>query len=227
MEAATRPGQIVFDGGSRVDGPAGAPRYYNTLLFVQRTPQGFAALGKYDKYRLVPFGEFLPFPGFFRVIGLSSLVQNGVAFSPGPEPAPLSIPGIPRMQPLICYEALFPGFTNAKGGRPGWIVNVSDDAWFGRTTGPLQHLNLASYRAIEEGLPIVRATPTGVSAIVDPYGRVRARLGLGRQGVIDADLPGHLPPTVFSRVGELPFWALVLTGLALPLARRRGAGAFR
>ena len=226
MEAATRPGQIVFDGGSRVDGPAGAPRYYNTLLFVQRTPQGFAALGKYDKYRLVPFGEFLPFPVFFRVIGLSSLVQNGVAFSPGPEPAPLSIPGVPRMQPLICYEALFPGFTNAKGGRPSWIVNVSDDAWFGRTTGPLQHLNLASYRAIEEGLPIVRATPTGVSAIVDPYGRVRARLGLGREGVIDAALPGRLPPTVFSRVGELPFWAVVLGGLALSLARGWGVAPY-
>ena len=99
-------------------------------------------------------------------------------------------------------------------------MNVSDDAWFGRTTGPLQHLNLASYRAIEEGLPMVRATPTGVSAIIDARGRVRARLGLGRSGVIDADLPGALPPTPFSHLRDLPFCVLVSLGLLLSLRRR-------
>ena len=125
------------------------------------------------------------------------------------------------MQPLICYEALFPGFTTAVGGRPEWIVNVSDDAWFGRTTGPLQHLNLASYRAIEEGLPIVRATPTGVSAIIDARGRVRAQLGLGRQGVIDGPLPGRLPPTLYSRWGDFPFYVFLLAGLAAALVRPR------
>ena len=227
MAAATRPGQIVFDGGARVaPGPQGA-RYYNTLLFVRRTADGFQTLGAYDKYRLVPFGEFLPFPHVFRLLGLSSLVQNGIAFSPGPKPAPIDVAALTRVQPLICYEALFPGFTSSRGGRPSWIVNVSDDAWFGRTTGPLQHLNLASYRAIEEGLPIVRATPTGVSAIVDAHGRVRARLGLGRQGVIDALLPGDLSPTPYSRLRDLPFCVLICLGLSCAFASRRRYGVSR
>ena len=218
---ALSPGQVLFDGGYRVDEASGKPRYYNSMLVVKRTDDGFRPLGVYDKYRLVPFGEFLPFPWFFSIIHLTSLVQNGVAFTPGPRPAPMTPQGLPRMQPLICYEALFPGFTSSVGGRPDWIVNISDDAWFGRTTGPLQHLNLASYRAIEEGLPVVRATPTGVSAIVDAHGRVRAHLGLGRQGVIDGRLPGRLPPTLYACWHEIPFYAFVVAGLALASIRPR------
>ncbi len=220
LEGAMKPGQVLFDGGYRIEpGPDGVPRYYNSMLALRRTDAGFQTLGVYDKYRLVPFGEFLPFPQVFTLLHISSLVQNGISFSPGPRPRPMSVVGVPRVQPLICYEALFPGFTTSVGGRPTWIVNISDDAWFGRTTGPLQHLNLASYRAIEEGLPIVRATPTGVSAIVDAYGRVRARLGLGRQGVIDGRLPGDLPTTLYSRLGDLPFWLLVGLGLCLSRVR--------
>ncbi len=218
---AMTPGQVLFDGGYRVDYALGRPRYYNSMLVVKRTEDGFRPLGVYDKYRLVPFGEFLPVPWLFSLIHLTSLVQNGVAFTPGPVPAPMTPAGLPRMQPLICYEALFPGFTSSRGGRPDWIVNISDDAWFGRTTGPLQHLNLASYRAIEEGLPMVRATPTGVSAIIDARGRVRAHLGLGRQGVIDGLLPGRLPPTQYSRWRELPFCVFVVIGLAFSLVRPR------
>jgi apolipoprotein N-acyltransferase len=124
------------------------------------------------------------------------------------------------VQPLICYESLFPGFTHeaaARAGvRPAWIVNVSDDAWFGVTSGPWQHLNLASYRAIEEGLPMVRATPTGVSAIIDAYGRTLPgkRLGQRAYGVIDAPLPPHLPVTVFAMCGGTLFAAMVLISLA-------------
>ena len=222
LARAMSPGQVLFDGGYRVDYASSRPRYYNSMLVVKRTDDGFQPLGAYDKYRLVPFGEFLPVPWLFSLIHLTSLVQNGVAFTPGPRPAPMTPPGLPRMQPLICYEALFPGFTSSAGGRPDWIVNISDDAWFGRTTGPLQHLNLASYRAIEEGLPMVRATPTGVSAIIDARGRVRAHLGLGRQGVIDGLLPGHLPPTQYSKWGELPFYVFIFVGLALALVRPGG-----
>src|SRR5690606_25535743 len=105
-------------------------------------------------------------------LGVRSLTHMPLDFSPGPRPAPIAIPGAPPAQPLICYESLYPGFTPGAAGRPGWIVNISNDAWFGRTSGPLQHLNLASYRAIETGLPVVRATPTGVSAMIDPWGRV-------------------------------------------------------
>ena len=122
------------------------------------------------------------------------------------------------MQPLICYESLFPGFTRegaAKGGRAAWIANVSNDAWFGKTYGPVQHLNLASYRAIEEGLPMVRATPTGISAVIDAYGRVRpgASLGQGVAGVIDAPLPPALPPTLFSRMGDGVFWLFMIVSV--------------
>ena len=127
------------------------------------------------------------------------------------------------MQPLICYEALFPGLA-ARGPRPAWILNVSNDAWFGRTSGPWQHLNIASYRAIEQGLPIVRATPTGVSAVIDAQGRILPGkvLGLTEFGVIDARLPSPVAPTVYSRLGDGPFAGLlVLSGLAWLAGRRR------
>jgi len=146
-------------------------------------------------------------------------------FSPGPRPAPISLPNAPPVQPLICYESLFPGFTPGSRTRPDWIVNISNDAWFGATSGPLQHLNLASYRAIETGLPVVRSTPTGVSAMIDPWGRVVSgqRLDSGESGVIDAVLPSPAAITVYGRVGDLVFWLLVFAGLvpAITMVRTR------
>jgi apolipoprotein N-acyltransferase len=120
---------------------------------------------------------------------------------------------------MICYEALFPGFTRAAarrgGARPDWILNVSNDAWFGRATGPWQHLTMARYRAIEEGLPIVRSTPTGVSAVIDSSGRtVGPVLGLGAAGVIDLPLPPARPPTLYARWGDLPFLVMLLLSAA-------------
>ena len=147
-------------------------------------------------------------------------------FTAGPPPRPISPPGVPAFQPLICYEALFPGFTREavrrSGARPSWILNISNDAWFGMTSGPLQHLNIASYRAIEEGLPIVRATPTGVSAVIDAYGRVvnGARIGLGGFGVIDARLPAALPSTPFVNLGDSWFEALLLLSTAAAIGYR-------
>jgi apolipoprotein N-acyltransferase len=131
----------------------------------------------------------------------------------------MRLAGLPIFQPLICYEALYPGFTRAgsraAGLRPSWIVNISNDAWFGVGSGPLQHFNMASYRAIEEGLPMARATPTGVSAIIDSMGRPLPgkRLGIGAFGVIDSALPGALPPTLYDRLGD----GLFLLALALSL----------
>ncbi len=220
LERALSPGQTLMAGGFRVDGTGPDARYYNTLLAVRRTPRGLVPVASYDKYRLVPFGEFLPLAGLFKRLGVESLVQNGIPTTPGPFPAPITVPGLPRVQPLICYESLFPGFTSDKGGAPAWIVNVSDDAWFGRTSGPLQHLNLASYRAIEQGLPLIRATPTGVSAVVDSYGRVRASLGLGKIGVIDALLPARITKTPYASWHELPFYVLVILGFSLSLLGR-------
>jgi apolipoprotein N-acyltransferase len=223
LEQALRPGQILLTGGTRTaPGPEGT-RYYNTMLALRRTSDGLDVLASYDKFRLVPFGEFVPLAPVFDRLGLKPLVQDGEPFTPGPRPAPLAIDGLPRVQPLICYEILFPGLATDRGGRPAWIVNVSDDAWYGRTSGPLQHLNMAGYRAIEQGLPIVRSTPTGVSAIVDGYGRTRASLGLGQAGVIDGLLPAALPPTLYSRWGDWPF-LVAIAAILLAAAIRLGFG---
>ncbi|HEX3405866.1 MAG TPA: apolipoprotein N-acyltransferase, partial [Caulobacteraceae bacterium] len=182
IAAALRPGQTLITGGYRFEpAPPGAfapdgNLYFNSLAVVQRAGAGIAVVALYDKHRLTPFGEYLPLARLAEQIGLRQLVHVGQGFTPGPPPRPLAPPGVPAFQPLICYESLFPGFTRQgarlAGRRAAWIVNISDDAWFGVTSGPWQHLNLASYRAIEEGLPMLRGTPTGVSAAIDAYGRV-------------------------------------------------------
>jgi len=185
-----RPGQILILGGWRRDlGPQGQ-RSFNSLVAVRRTSDGLETLGVYDKHHLVPFGEYVP--RLFAAAGLQQLVPLE-PFTPGPPSQPLDL-GDLRIQPLICYEALFPGYVWRGGrlsGRPAdVIVNISNDAWFGQTSGPWQHLNQARYRAIEEGLPIVRATPTGVSSVIDKYGRVQAnaQIGLGDAGMVDGEV---------------------------------------
>jgi len=215
LEQALRPGQTLLAGGLRSAAEPERTLYYNTLLALRRTQGGLKTVGSYDKFRLVPFGEFVPLGSLFARVGLGPLVQVGEPFTPGPRPAPITVDGLPRVQPLICYEILFPGLATQGGGRAAWIVNVSDDAWFGRTSGPLQHLNMAGYRAIEQGLPIVRSTPTGVSAIIDALGRTRASLGLGQAGVIDGLLPAALAPTPYSRWGD---WPVLTTIAAIILA---------
>ena len=174
----------------------------------------------------MPFGEYMPADTLMSRLGIKKLVHVGDGFSHGPRPMPIRPEGLPPVQPLICYEALFPGL--ARGGsspltRAAWIVNVSDDAWFGRTYGPLQHLNLASYRAIETGLPIARATPTGVSAMVDAYGRIGPRDSLpqGAMGVIDAPLPPALSPPPFARFGEIFFYGFISLAIAAGVVSRR------
>jgi apolipoprotein N-acyltransferase len=225
ISAALQPGQTLLAGFSRGErDPEGGARYFNSLVALHdEGGEGLRVAAIYDKHRLVPFGEFLPLGGVMGALGIRSLVHMPADFSAGPTPAPIDLPNGPRVQPLICYESLYPGFTPAGVGRPEWIVNVSNDAWFGATSGPIQHLNLASYRAIETGLPVVRATPTGVSAIIDPWGRVidGQRLDSGQSGVIDAWLPGPTEPTLFGRLGDLPFWLMVLAGLMPLLIRRR------
>ena len=202
---------------------SGRPRTFNALAVLRHAPGGLQVVGLYDKFRLVPFGEFMPLDGLASHLGIKAMVHVGDGFSPGPRPRPLRVAGLPTMQPLICYEALFPGFTRegaaASGQRAAWIVNVSNDAWFGTGMGPMQHLNMARYRAIEEGLPIVRATPTGISAVIDAFGRIAPgqSLGEGALGVIDARLPPALAPTLFDRLGDMAFFAML--GLSLLGAR--------
>jgi apolipoprotein N-acyltransferase len=131
----------------------------------------------------------------------------------------LAVPGVPSALPLICYEAIFPGEVAGRNERPGWIVNLTNDGWFGISTGPYQHLEQARMRAIELGLPLVRSANTGVSAVIDPVGRTVASLGLGVEGILDASLPAAIPPTVYARVGDVP--AALLVALAVILAVRR------
>jgi apolipoprotein N-acyltransferase len=227
---ALKPGQILLLGAGRVDERAVKPTYYNSLFALRRDGDELKVLGVYDKYRLVPFGEYMPASKLMSAIGFKKLVHMGEeGFSAGPRPQPMDIPGFGAVQPLICYESLFPGLVregaHRAGAAPEWIVNVSDDAWFGHTSGPWQHLNLASYRAIEEGVPIVRATPTGVSAVIDAEGRPLQTLALGKQGVIDAPLPAYRSePTPFSGSGENAFWIMIgLSVVALIPAVRRAS----
>lgn len=212
-----QPGQTLIMGQSRAyAGPDGQARYANSVIALSSLGAGgFRVLGTYDKHHLVPFGEYLPAGSLMSALGIRSLVHVPSDFAPGPEPRPLDLPGLPRVQPLICYESLFPGMTPDGADRPAWIVNPSNDAWYGPTSGPLQNFNLSGFRAIEEGLPMARATPTGVSAMIDPYGRAvdGRRLMSGEQGVIDVRLPAALDPTLYSRTGDLP--ALLLIGFSL------------
>ena len=225
IEGALKPGQTLLVGAYRVEGTQADYRVFNSLVAVRRTGEGLEASGVYDKHRLVPFGEFLPLDKLMGAWGVKTLVHVGDGFSAGPPPQPMHPAGLPVFQPLICYEGLYPGFTRngarASGARPDFIVNVSNDAWFGATSGPLQHLNLSSYRAIEEGIPIVRATPTGVSALIDAGGAIiPGALHLGDSGVIDRTLPSRRFDTPFRRLGDTAFLVMLLISGLLGLLKR-------
>lgn len=226
MAAALDEGQVLIVGLSRAyDRGDGRPAYGNAAFALTDIGAGGLRIdGLYDKHHLVPFGEYLPLGSLATSIGLRSLVRMGVDFSPGPPPAPFDLYGLPRVQPLICYESLFPGLTPGGDQRPAWIVNPSNDAWYGATSGPVQNFNLSAYRAIEEGLPMARATPTGVSALIDPWGRpVDGRtLETGARGVIDARLPTALSRTPYAWWGDWPFLVGLAALLIGGLAPRRG-----
>ncbi|HEY3947430.1 apolipoprotein N-acyltransferase [Phenylobacterium sp.] len=219
------PGQTLLMGVNRMqDGPGGKTLYFNSLMAFRREQDALRVTGIYDKHHLVPFGEYMPAADLAAKVGFRSLVHMEDDFTAGPRSAPIAPYGLPPVQVLICYEALFPGVTRdgarRAGRKPAWILNPSNDAWFGQGSGPLQHLNLASYRAIEAGLPIIRATPTGVSAVIDAYGRPLATLGLGALGVIDAPLPPAVENTGFSRFGNLGCGVLILLSGLLAVAYR-------
>ena len=177
-------------------------------------------LSIYDKLHLVPFGEYLPFQGLMEKLGFEQLTRVQGGFIPGTRRRPMAIPKAPRVLPLICYEAIFPGDVASRDDRPGWIVNLTNDGWFGISTGPYQHLQQARLRAIEQGLPLVRAANTGISAVIDPVGRFVARLDLGLESVLDSSLPSAIPPTVYARVGDLPAELIVAIAFAFVMIRR-------
>jgi apolipoprotein N-acyltransferase len=187
-------------------------RYFNSLLVFGE--QG-SLVALYDKIHLVPFGEFLPLQPVLEAVGLRPLTRKRGRFETGVVPRPLlRIPGLPAVAPIICYEAIFPGAIVEGAERPGAMLNVTNDGWFGNTTGPRQHLHQARVRAVEEGLPLIRAANNGISAMIDAQGRVVARLDLDVRGVIDADLPAALPPPIYARFGDLLFLLMWLAAAA-------------
>jgi apolipoprotein N-acyltransferase len=218
--AAAAPGTLVLGIQRSETGPAGE-RWYNSLAVLNQdgTP---AAI--YDKHHLVPFGEYIPQARWVARLGLpalETLTRGGFAAGSGPHLVKAA--GLPPFLPLICYEAIFPQGLRAPEGRAEWLVQVTNDAWFGATSGPQQHFAQARIRAVEQGLPLARAANTGISALVDPYGRVLARLDLGEMGFVDGELPGPLPPTPYVRLGDLVALIAVASVLGLTVINFYGS----
>ena len=219
---------LVITGVPRVTGPEADPRYWNGLVAVTGAGQ---VVGTYDKAHLVPFGEYVPFREWLPFEAVASRTD----YSAGPGPRTLDLPGLPPVGPMICYEIVFPGaVVDPEPGaqRPQWLLNLTNDAWYGETAGPHQHFAIARVRAVEEGLALVRVANTGISGVVDPYGRITERLGLGEQGIVDADLPMALDrPPPYARYGDWAFailWAATL-GAAVGFGRhdRKGCASAR
>jgi apolipoprotein N-acyltransferase len=196
-------------------------RFYNSLRVLEGDGVERAF---YDKHHLVPFGEYMPFGDLlYRWFGITAFAaQAGETYSAGPGPALLDLGAMGRVLPLICYEAVFPRLVNAAPERADWMLQITNDAWFGVQTGPFQHADQARLRAVEQGLPLIRVANTGLTAVIDARGRVVGDLPFGTQGVLDARVPGALPPTPYSRWGDLPLF-LLLTGIAALAIRRRPA----
>ena len=210
---------VLITGAMRLadpDNPA-ASGVYNSIYVIDRTGS-IAAI--YDKVHLVPFGEYLPFEHVLERLGLQALTRQRGGFLAGDRHRLIGVPDAPIALPLICYEITFPDEITPPGKRPGWIVNVTNDGWFGISTGPYQHFQQARVSAIEVGLPLVRAANTGISAVVDPVGRIVNSLPLGQEGVLDAALPQAIGAPVYARVRDAPAAIMVVIAFAAVVRRR-------
>jgi apolipoprotein N-acyltransferase len=214
------PGTVLITGAASVAEPipgrAGLSAY-NSVYVIDHTG---TILQSYDKLHLVPFGEFLPFQDLLERLGLMQLTKVQGGFLSGKRRRRIAVPGAPDFLPLVCYEIIFPGETVPKGERPGWLLNVTNDAWFGISSGPYQHFQQAKVTAIAEGLPLVRAANNGISAVVDPLGRVVGSLPLGQEGVLDAVLPRPIAPTIYARIGDAMFFIVVGVTIFVSLMTR-------
>ena len=213
VAAAAPPQGVLITGTLRGDPPQGDPeRYWNSLAVINPGAQIIATA---DKFHLVPLGEYVPMRNILGPF-VSKLTAGAGDFSAGPGPVTVQAPGLPPFSPLICYEVIFPGAVADAdpANRPAWLLNLTNDGWFGRSPGPYQHFASARFRAVEEGLPLARAANTGITGMVDPFGRVIAALPLGTEGALDVLLPAPLAPTIFARTGLLLPLVLVVVGLA-------------
>lgn len=213
-------GKVLITGAARLDGDTDGRRgqLYNSIQVFQDGK----IVDTYDKAHLVPFGEYLPMEAYLQPFGVTQLVPG--TWDRGQRPRRLTAPGLPLMSPLVCYEAIFSGEAapaGVGGKRPKALLNLTNDGWFGLTPGPYQHFAQARLRAIEEGLPLIRVANTGISAIVDAYGRVLDSLPLGEEGVIDGRLPEPAPQTLFSRQGDVGFAILLFLLAGVAFASRR------
>ncbi|HAW47204.1 MAG TPA: apolipoprotein N-acyltransferase, partial [Roseovarius sp.] len=208
-------GVPVVLGIQRTEGP----RIYNSLAVVAA---GGAVTGVYDKHHLVPFGEYMPFGDLLARFGIYGLAANeGQGYSAGPGARLVDLGPLGRALPLICYEGVFARDLLAAPERPEFLLLITNDAWFGKISGPYQHLAQARLRSAELGLPMIRVANTGVSAMIDATGRVTDRIPLGEAGWRDAPLPPSLPETVYARLGDVPMLALYAALLALSSWRNR------
>ncbi|MFV3074614.1 apolipoprotein N-acyltransferase [Niveispirillum fermenti] len=219
---AAPPGGALITGGNRLDSDGdGNQSYFNSLFVV--TGDG-RVTASFDKFHLVPFGEYLPLRGLLPK-GMTA-VAAGADFSPGDGPRSLTLPGAPPASPLICYEVIFPGAVMPGAGdaaRPQWLLNLTNDAWYGHTAGPYQHFAITSVRAVEEGIPLVRVANTGISGVVDAFGRIRGSIPLGQGSILDIALPeGADSVPLYAHYGDA-ILAIVWLGVLLTtiLSRRR------
>ena len=212
---------LLFTGAMRLadlNNPAQSG-VYNSIYVIDHQA---SIRSVYDKVHLVPFGEYLPFEDLLERMGLQTLTEQRGGFLAGDRHRLMTVPGAPRALPLICYEIIFPGKSSDE--RPGWMVNVTNDGWFGNSSGPYQHLQQARVTAIEQGLPLARAANTGISAVVDPIGRIVGSLPLASEGVLDAPLPRSIDPPIYARFGDAPAAVLILIAFILVVRGRLGAG---
>ena len=191
-------------------------RLYNTAFLLSDEGD---VLDFYDKVKLVPFGEYIPFGEVLANFSMFGIATDGlVGFSKGKSKNLVSTEKFGTFLMLICYEAIFPNLSDNLENRASWLIHITNDAWFGKLSGPYQHLTLARMRAIEQGLPMVRSANTGISAIIDPYGIVISKLGMGREGYLDGSLPAALDPTLYSRLGTNFFNLLLVCTLMLTIS---------
>ena len=227
LEYAPSVARMVTDGSKGRPVAAGLQReegglFFNSLRVLEGDGEEVA---RYDKHHLVPFGEYVPFGDLaYRWFGITAFAaQAGSTYSAGPGPALLDLGPLGLVLPLICYEAVFPRLANAAPARADWMLQITNDAWFGIHTGPFQHFDQARLRAVEQGLPLIRVANTGVTAVIDARGRVVQALPFGEAGLLDASLPAALPLTPYARRGDGPVM-LLLVGLALLCVRRGRTG---
>jgi len=217
MATAAPPGGWLLAGAPRAESRA-LTAVWNSLLAIDGEGKIAAS---YDKAHLVPLGEYVPLRK--QLTPVAGFIGRG-SFEAGPGPTTLTVAGLPAFSPIICYEVIFPGAVAGADGRSRWLLNITNDAWFGLSSGPHQHLASARLRAIEEGLPMMRAANTGISAVIDPYGRILASLGMEREGIIDHVLPAARAATPYARLGDFSLLAIIAAlGLALSVRSRRVA----